>query len=64
MHAGSPTGSAQIIPFPGRNRAPQSAFEAGLATSEGRSKPIYDAAFASSWYHEDAVVDAQQLPKS
>ncbi len=64
MQTGSPMGSAQIIPFPVRGRASVGALDIAQASSARAAAFIYDAAFASSWYHEDAVVDDRQAPKS
>lgn len=63
MQTVSPMGSAQIIPFPVRGRFA----EAGETAHPPRAAAmaiVYDAAFASSWYHEDALHEAPQGRKS
>ncbi len=62
MPVGSHTGSAEIIQFPVRFRSPSVAFD--TVKPADKSKKIYDAAYASSWYHEAAVEDALKGPKS
>ncbi len=61
MALGSHTGSAEIIQFPIRFRSPATSFD---PKSADKSKIVYDAAYASSWYHEAAVEDALKGPKS
>lgn len=61
MALGSHTGSAEIIQFPVRFRSPATNFDPKLSD---KSKIVYDAAYASSWYHEAAVEDASKAPKS
>lgn len=63
MQTGSPMGTAQIIPFPVRGRSAQAA-DTGRASNAAAMAIVYDAAFASSWYHEDALHDVPQGQKS
>ena len=58
------TGTAEIIPFPVRFRTPTPAFDAAVSVSDLKTTRIYDAGFASSWYHAAAVEDELRGPKS
>ncbi len=64
MQTGSPMGSAQIIPFPVRGRSAQGGIETGRSSSAAAMAIVYDAAFASSWYHEDALHEVPQGKQS
>ncbi len=64
MPLGSHTGSAEIIQFPVHFRSPSASFQAVKPSMDMGDHKIYDAAFASSWYHEAAVEDAQKAPRS
>jgi hypothetical protein len=64
MQTGSPMGTAQIIPFPVRGRLAQGNSDAGCTSNAAAMAIVYDAAFASSWYHEDALHDGPQGQKS
>lgn len=64
MQTGSPMGTAQIIPFPVRGRFAQAGGDTGRGASAAAMAIVYDAAFASSWYHEDALHDLPQGHKS
>lgn len=64
MQTGSPMGSAQIIPFPIRARGAAAGSDANRLAAATSIALIYDAGCASSWYHEEAVVDDRRGPKS
>ncbi len=62
MPVGSHISSAEIIPFPIRFRSPVVAYDTAKPTD--KTKTIYDASYASSWYHEAAIEDALKGPTS
>ena len=55
-------GSAKIYQFPqgGRASVDGQRREASRLSAEFNSRTYVDAAFGSSWYHEEAIRDSQQ----